>query len=173
MHMILRTLWAFICKRFLTPMSFDGESVITMRVLPTDLDVLWHVNNGVYFSYMDFGRWDLIFRNGLFDLLRKNDMYAVVSGESMRFKRSLKLWDKFTLKTKVMGRDDKYFFINQYFYSQKGDLMATGLVKIRYLHRKHGVVSPEKILELAGSNLPIMSKELSDQAFDFEQSFLK
>lgn len=173
MHMILRTLWAFFCKRFLTPIPFDAQSSVTMRVLPTDLDLLWHVNNGVYFSYMDFGRWDLIFRNGMFDVARKNDIFSVVASESMRFRKSLHLWDKFTLKTKVIGRDDKYFFINQHFYSQKGELMAVGFVKIRFVHKKDGVISPQRVLDLCHADLALVSKELSDEAFRFEQNFLK
>lgn len=173
MHMILRTLWAFFCKRFLTSIAFDAESTVTMRVLPTDLDLLWHVNNGVYFSYMDFGRWDLIFRNGLFDIARKNKIFSVVASESMRFRRSMQLWDKFTLKTKVIGRDDKYFFINQYFYSPKNDLMAVGFVKIRFVHQQDGVISPQRILDLCHADLPFVSKDLSEEAFRFEQTFLK
>lgn len=173
MHMIFRTLWIFFRKRFLAPMPFDAESSITMRVLPTDLDLLWHVNNGVYFSYMDFGRWDLIFRNGLFDIARKNNIFSVVSSESMRFKKSLRLWEKFTLKTKVIGRDDKYFFINQFFYSKTNELMAVGFIKIRFIHKTQGVVSPQQLLDLCNADLEIISKELSDQAYQFEQAFMK
>lgn len=173
MHMILRTLWAFFCKPFLKKKGFNEESVITMRVLPTDLDLLWHVNNGVYFSYMDFGRWDLIFRNGLFDIARKNNIFSVVASESMRFRKSLRLWDRFTLKTKVIGRDDKYFFINQYFYSNKEELMAVGFVKIRFIHKKEGVIPPQRILDICNSYLEFVGKEMSDEAYKFEQLFLK
>ena len=33
---------------------------IRLRVLPTDLDVLGHMNNGVYLSIFDLGRFDLL-----------------------------------------------------------------------------------------------------------------
>ena len=33
-----------------------------MRVLPNDLDLLWHMNNGRYLSLMDQGRVDLMVR---------------------------------------------------------------------------------------------------------------
>ena len=35
-----------------------------MRVWPTDLDVLMHMNNGRYLSLMDLGRVDLLVRSG-------------------------------------------------------------------------------------------------------------
>ena len=67
MHMILRTLLIFLTKRFAKKASVSEMTEYSMRVLPTDLDLLMHVNNGVYFSLMDFGRWDMIFRNGVYD----------------------------------------------------------------------------------------------------------
>jgi acyl-CoA thioesterase FadM len=115
MHMLLRTLLVFLSKSRLKKVSAFEETEITMRVLPVDLDLLMHVNNGVYFSFMDFGRWDMIFRNGSYDLAQKNGWYSVVAGETIKFKRSLKLWDKFTLKTRIIGQDEKYFFIEQIF----------------------------------------------------------
>jgi len=122
---------------------------------------------------MDFGRWDLIFRNGLFDIARKNKIYSVVASESMKFKKSLELWDKFTLKTKVIGKDERYFFINQYFYSKNNELMAIGFVKIRFIQSKKGPISPDEVLKLCDGKLPEISKDLSTQSYEFEQSFLK
>ncbi len=42
---------------------------MTFRVLPTDLDVLGHMNNGVYLSIMDLGRMDLLQRSGIWSRL--------------------------------------------------------------------------------------------------------
>jgi acyl-CoA thioesterase FadM len=109
MHMLLRTILIFLRKNRLAKASFGDRTVISMRVLPTDLDVLWHVNNGVYFSFMDFGRWDAIFRNGAYDEARARGWYSVVAGETIKFKRSLKLWDRFELETAIRGHDERYF----------------------------------------------------------------
>lgn len=146
MHMILRTLWVFLFRGGLAKASAFEETEISMRVLPVDLDLLMHVNNGVYFSYMDFGRWDMIFRNGSYDAAKKNGWYSVVAGETIKFKRSLKLWDKFTLKTRIIGHDDKYFFIEQRFL-MKDQEMAKGLVKVRFLKRAGGTVSVAEVLK--------------------------
>jgi len=143
--MILRTLWVFLRKNSKEKVSFLDETEYTMRVLPTDLDVLMHVNNGVYFSFMDFGRWDMIFRNGAYDLAKKNKWYTVVAGETIKFKRSLKLWDKFTLKTKMIGHDEKYFFVEQTFL-HKNQEMARALVKIRFLKRQGGTLGVQEVL---------------------------
>ncbi len=168
--MLLRTLWVFFTKKALTKVSAFDETEITMRVLPVDLDLLMHVNNGVYFSFMDFGRWDMIFRNGSYDLAQKNGWYSVVAGETIKFKRSLKLWDKFTLKTRIIGHDEKYFFIEQIF-TLKNQEMARGLVKVRFLKKAGGTVGTPDVIR--GLNLEEKrAEELSHDWSQLEAKYL-
>lgn len=172
MHMIFRTILIFLKKRFLKAASFSDKTVINMRVLPTDLDFLWHVNNGVYFSFMDFGRWDMIFRNGVFDKATSKGWYSVVAGETIKFKRSLELWDKFQLETQIIGHDEKYFFIQQKFL-KKDQLMATGLVKVRFLKRKGGTVDTKEVLDLfKDQDLQNNAANLSNEWFELESKYL-
>ncbi|MBN9173553.1 MAG: 4-hydroxybenzoyl-CoA thioesterase, partial [Microbacterium sp.] len=35
---------------------------IRLTTLPTDIDILMHMNNGRYLSLFDLGRWDLLVR---------------------------------------------------------------------------------------------------------------
>ncbi len=170
MHMILRTLWVFFWRKSLEKVNAFQETEINMRVLPVDLDLLMHVNNGVYFSFMDFGRWDMIFRNGSYDLAKDNGWYSVVAGETIRFKRSLQLWDKFTLKTKIIGHDDKYFFIEQTFLLKDKE-MARGMVKIRFLKKSGGTVDVSEVL--TGLNLTEKKvPELSQDWASLEKKYL-
>jgi YbgC/YbaW family acyl-CoA thioester hydrolase len=162
--MILRTLLAFLCRKGLREASAFEETEITMRVLPVDLDLLMHVNNGVYFSYMDFGRWDMIFRNGSYDLAKKNNWYSVVAAETIKFKKSLKLWDKFTLKTRIIGHDEKYFFIEQVFFLNNQE-MAKGLVKIRFLKRAGGTVGTSEVIKA----LNLKEKSAQELSTDWSQ----
>lgn len=172
MHMIFRTILIFLKKRFLPKAHFSDKTIVNMRVLPTDLDFLWHVNNGVYFSFMDFGRWDMIFRNGVFDAATKNGWYSVVAGETIKFKKSLELWDKFQIETEIIGYDDKYFFIQQKFMRNK-DLMATGLVKVRFLKRKGGTVSTQEVRDLfKEQEIKNNATDLSTEWFGLENKYL-
>ena len=146
MHMIWRTLWIFFIKRFFKKTSLNDVTEYSMRVLPTDLDLLFHVNNGIYFSLMDFGRWNMVFRNGVFDACSRRGWYGVVAGECITFRKSLKLWDKFTLQTRIVGHDEKNIFIQQKFIC-RGDLMATGLVRVRLLRKEGGSVTTQEIFK--------------------------
>jgi YbgC/YbaW family acyl-CoA thioester hydrolase len=171
MHMILRHILWFFKKFTDSKIELKEASSIQMRVLPTDLDFLWHVNNGVYFSFMDFGRMNMIFRNGIFDLAQKNGWYGVVASETMKFKRSLQLWDKFTLQTQMTGYDDKYFYITQKFIL-KDTVVAQGLVKIRFLSKKGGGVSTQEIIKATGESLENHSPELGDAWSKIESQYL-
>ena len=142
-----------------------------MRVLPTDLDLLMHVNNGIYFSLMDFGRWDMVFRNGVYDACYKKGWYAVVAGETIKFKKSLQLWDKFTLQTQVVGHDEKNFFVQQKFIC-RGELMATGLVKVRFLKKKGGSVTPEEIFAQINETPQNKATDLSGEWLALESKYM-
>jgi acyl-CoA thioesterase FadM len=171
MHMLFRFIILFLKKRWLPKSEFDETTEISMRVLPTDLDFLWHVNNGVYFSFMDFGRMDMIYRNGVFQLSQREGWYGVVAGETIKFKRSLKLFDKFTIQTKVLGHDERYFFISQKFMCQ-GQLMASGLVKIRFLSKKGGSVPIAEILSHFKSTPSVEAADLGQEWYGMESKYL-
>ena len=169
--MIWRTLTIFFMKRFLKKSQIGEVTEYSMRVFPTDLDLLMHVNNGIYFSLMDFGRWDMVFRSGVYDACGKKGWYAVVAGETIKFKKSLKLWDKFTLQTQVVGHDEKNFFIRQKFM-KKGELMATGLVKVRFLKKKGGTVNPEEIYTELGLPQDKKALDLSLEWLALESKYM-
>ncbi len=171
MHMVLRTLLLFLYRFKLKPCDVHDETEITMRVLPTDLDLLWHVNNGVYLSYMDFGRWDMVFRNGIYDLCKKNNWYPVVSSEAIKFKKSLLLWQKFTIKTKVIGYDEKNIFIQQKFY-RKQDWIATGIVKAVFLKKAGGRVTPQELLTDLNSKNPYSDLKIHKDWAELENNYL-
>lgn len=143
-------LWRFVLtflrgrRRERVPLGETTE--VIMRVMPMDIDFLMHVNNGMYLSYLDHGRMDMIFRNGMYELCRKKGWYGVVAGESIKFKKSLKLFDKFTIRTISKGHDDKYFFV-QHKIICKGEVMATAIVKIRFLKRSGGTVPTQEIID--------------------------
>ncbi len=172
MHMIWRTLWIFFQKRFLKKSGVNDVTEYTMRVLPTDLDLLFHVNNGIYFSLMDFGRWNMVFTNGVYDACAKRGWYAVVAGETIKFKKSLKLWDKFTLQSQMVGHDDKNIFIQQKFIC-RGQLMATGLVRVRVLSKKGGTIPTQELFKEINVTFDNDStKDLSGEWHALESKYL-
>lgn len=149
MNLLLRLVYLAIFGRFRSAVSVLGPCRTPFRVLPTDLDVLRHVNNGVYFSLMDLARVDLMRRAGLFGKLAKRGWYPVVMAETMQFRRSLKLFQRFVIVTRVLTWDEKGILVEQRF-ERRGETVARALLRSRFLSRAGGSVPTADILALAG-----------------------
>ncbi len=64
MRLRLRLLWLILASLWRAPLSVYDESVLTLRVLPNDID-LFKITDDRYFALMDLGRMDLAVRGGL------------------------------------------------------------------------------------------------------------
>ena len=151
-HLIFRTLMLFWSARRRPALGMRDVGRMTLRVLPTDLDVLGHMNNGVYLSIMDLGRMDLMIREGFWAKLRAQKMYPVMVSETITFRRSLNPWEKFVLETRVIGVDDKAVYVEQRFVID-GEIAAQAMTRARFLQAGAGTVSIERLSELAGADL--------------------
>jgi len=138
-----------------------------LRVLPNDLDALLHVNNGVFLTLMDLGRVDLLLRSDAHHAIRKKGWYPVLAAGTIRIKRSLKLFQKFTIRTSVIGWDERSVYLEQQFIS-KGKLVAKAVVDARFLSKKGGGVTPTELL--AFLDLDQSSPELPDWVATWIQS---
>lgn len=122
-------------------------------VWPPDLDVLLHVNNGVYLSMLDVARVDLLLRSAAASKLRARGFYPVVAAETIRFRRSLTLFQRFEVETRIIGWDEKAFII-QHRFLRREELVAEAFVRSRFLRRKGGTVSSAEVLEVVGKTGP-------------------
>jgi acyl-CoA thioesterase FadM len=148
MNMFLRTVLVRLRARFRPPVGIHDVARLTMRVLPADLDVLRHVNNGVYFSLMDLGRLDLLVRSGVWDTFQRLGYYPVVAAETVTFRRSLQLWQEYELQTRIVGYDDRAVFIEHRFVVD-GEVYATAHIRGRFLKRTGGTVTTAELAAAA------------------------
>ena len=144
-----------------------GPAETTIRVYPNDLDIFMHVNNGVYLTYADLGRTDLMLRSNVFSLIRKEGWYPVVAAETIQFKKSLKLGQKFTITTCVLGWDEKSVYLEQR-YTRGSDWIATALIDARFLSKKGGKVTPKQLYDLVGFDQP--APELPEHVIRWKES---
>lgn len=148
MNLILRLLALSFLSRRRSETSPLGPCRTPFRVWPTDLDVLRHVNNGVYLSLMDLARVDLLSRAGYSSAIRARGWYPVVAAETISFRRSLTVLQRFEIVTDVIGWDDKAFYLTQNF-ERGGVVVASAVVKARFLARGGERVSPQSIMDLS------------------------
>jgi acyl-CoA thioesterase FadM len=131
--------------------SLWGEGRTTFRVLPTDLDPLLHMNNARYLALLDLGRTDLLFRSGFWAEVSRRGWYPVVTAQTISYKRSLTLWQRFELVTRVLGFDERHVYMEQEFH-RGGKVIARAVVQARFLRKAGGTVEPPELLEAAGGD---------------------
>ena len=103
MNLWLRLIWLLITSRFRPRLTSPLDvSVLPKIVLPNDLDVNMHMNNGRYLTLMDHGRMDIFLRTGLYAATRGAGWIPVLSAATVRFRRELRLWQKFRLETRIL-----------------------------------------------------------------------
>ncbi|WP_082813042.1 acyl-CoA thioesterase [Cellulomonas timonensis] len=139
------------------PSGFD-EYRTPMRVMPNDLDLLRHMNNGVFFTLLDIGRVDLLVRSGAQRAVSQEGWYPVVVGESMRFRRSLVLWERFEIVTRVLGWDERVVYLEQRFERRArgggSEVVAEAWIVARFLRRAGGPVPSTDVAAAFGLDGP-------------------
>lgn len=129
-----------------------GESVVSFRVMPGDLDQNRHLNNGRYLTMMDLGRFDLIARSGLTRELVKRRWYPVVRAATIRFRRPLDAFQRYDLRTRILAWDDEGFYVEQRF-ERAGSVLAIAVIKGIFLGPA-GKVAPAELAELVAPGMP-------------------
>lgn len=145
MNLYLRLIYLLLKsygKKRLEPLD---TSIINMRVLPNDLDLNLHMNNGRYLTIMDLGRMDLLKRTGTLQLAVKNKWMPIVGTASIEFYRPMKLWQNYQLHSRISHWDEKWFYLEQIFYSRE-KLIASAFIK-GLLRGKSGNIVPQEIME--------------------------
>lgn len=123
-------------------------SVVRLRVYPNDLDIYGHVNNGRYLTLMDLGRFDLILRSGMRKMIRQKKWNPLVATVSIRYKKSLKAFQSFTLHTRIVAWDERWFFLEQKFIRDH-QVYAHAWVRGLF-YGVHGRVPTRLVLEALG-----------------------
>ncbi|MEO6827463.1 MAG: acyl-CoA thioesterase [Microbacteriaceae bacterium] len=148
-HMIFRTMLHALASRFSQRLGHYDVARTRFRVMPSDLDIFKHMNNGVYFSIADIGRFDLLTRNGVWAIFKQRGWYPVVASETMSFRKSLELWQRFTVESRLLGFDDKAVYVEQRFVVD-GEIYTQAFIRGRFLRRSGGVVPISELLDAVG-----------------------
>ena len=153
--MIFRTLIHLLTSRRGPRIGIHDVGRLRLRVVPTDLDILGHMNNGVYLSLMDLGRMDLMIRSGTWSKLRARGFYPVMVNETITFRKSLQPWQLFDIESRVIGYDDKAVYMQQRFV-RDGEIYADAMTRARFL-KKSGTVSMAELSEVTGVDVTALA----------------
>lgn len=142
MHLFFRTLWVLFASRRRPPLRIWDEASLPLRVWLTDIDIAMHVNNGMYLSLMDLGRFDLMIRSGVWKMMRRKGWSPVVNAETITFRKSLQLGQRYTIETRIMGFDERAIYFEQRMVSD-GEIYARAYIATRLLSAQGPVANAE------------------------------
>jgi len=117
---------------------------VCLRVWPNDLDLNIHLNNGRYLAFADIGRIDWFVRTGVLKVARQQKSFPVIGDAIAKFRQDLKLFQSFEIRTRLIGWDAKWGFIEHRFLRNN---RVVGVVAIRGVFKgPSGPVDPAVIL---------------------------
>lgn len=130
-------------------LAATGPSVTRMRVHPGDLDFYGHVNNGTYLQMMDVARSNYLADIGALTAMRERGWAPVVAASTMTYRRSLTLGQRFEIRTRLLGWDERVVYLEQAFF--RGDEHCTrGIVAGRFLHRDGTRIPAPEVIQFLG-----------------------
>jgi acyl-CoA thioesterase FadM len=131
--------------RPLAPLGVLGEDRLRLRVWPNDIDLNLHMNNARYLSMMDYARTHLLARTRLLEHIIRSRWMPLVGAVWITYRRSLPLFSVFSLNSRLVCWDKRWFYIEQTFTGHDG-LAAVGWVK-GILRDRRDSVEPQTVIE--------------------------
>ena len=147
MLLFVRFIITILKARFRSRIAPLEESVVHFTVLPHDCDLNMHLNAGRTICFMDVARIELLARMRVLRPAIRRGWRPLVGGNVVRYRRSVLPFERFAVRSRVLGWDDKWFYIEHLIERKDGSLAAVGTV--RTLLRSGGRnVEPRELMEL-------------------------
>lgn len=121
-------------------------------VWPWDLDIFLELNNGRALTLYDLGRLGMGARVGLITALKAQRWGLTMAGSSVRYRRRLRMFERFETRSRAVCWDDKFVYIEQSMWKSNGECASHVLYRSAVTD-KNGIVSPDRVLSAMGENV--------------------
>lgn len=118
------------------------------RCWPWDLDPWIELNNGRTLTLYDLGRIPMGIRSGLTSMLRAKGWGITVAGNSTRYRKRIKAFQRFEMRSRCIGWDARFFYIEQAMWL--GQDCANHILIRSAITSAQGIVPPARVLEAMG-----------------------
>lgn len=115
---------------------------------PWDIDPWLELNNGRTLTLYDLGRIVLFRRLGVVDAMRKHLWAGTVAGASIRYRRRVRAFDRYELKSRIIGWDDRFLYAEQSMW-RKGECTSHGLLRMA-ITAGSGIIPTEQVARALG-----------------------
>lgn len=120
------------------------------RCWPWDLDPWLELNNGRTLTLYDLGRLPLAKRTGLIATLRANGWSITVAGNSTRYRRRIRMFERFELRSRCIGWDARFIYLEHAMWL--GEVCANHILIRSAFTSGEGIVPPARVLAAMGQD---------------------
>ncbi len=149
MNLYLRLIWTTIRSFLIPKITYSDELIVKLRILPNDLDIDRHLNNGRYLTLLDLGSFEFFIRSGVLVSAIRCGFKPMVGGVLITYRKGLSLFEKCTLTIQLKAWDDHWSYFKFTFQKSDGQIAAAGYLKGAFVS-KRGIVPNKKVDELFG-----------------------
>ena len=128
MNLYLRLIWTLL-RAWRAPRLAPGDTLSRqLRVLPNDLDLNGHMNNGRYLTIIDLMLIEYFVRSGFASEMFKRGWRPMAGGSFISYRRGLKPFQVYTLRFRLDATDAHWNYMR--FEFMAGDkVCAAGYMK--------------------------------------------
>ncbi|MGR3761026.1 acyl-CoA thioesterase [Roseobacteraceae bacterium NS-SX3] len=131
------------------PLELTGTHVSRHICWPWDLDIWLELNNGRAMTLYDLGRTMLAQRAGLIGALRKRRWGMTVAGTTVRFRRRIRGFERFEMKSRAVCWDEKFIYLEQSMWKANGECASHVMLRTAVTDA-NGIVPPAEVLAAIG-----------------------
>lgn len=149
MYPFLRMSWQMSCARRAPRLGLWDTHESTHLCWPWDLDLWAELNNGRTLTLFDLGRLPMAQRTGMIDLMKERKWGMAVAGASVRYRRRVHAFYRLTQRSRCLGFDDKFLYLEQAMWRSDGACANHGLIRMAVTGTS-GIVAPAQVAEDLG-----------------------
>ncbi|MCM5682265.1 thioesterase family protein [Schlegelella sp. S2-27] len=129
MNLYLRLLWTLLRSLRLPAITVGETLERTLRVLPNDLDINGHMNNGRYMTVVDLMLIEYFVRSGFARAMLRQGWRPMAGGSFITYRKGLKPLQRYRLRFRQEGADTHWNYMRFEFLREDGTLCAAGYMK--------------------------------------------
>jgi acyl-CoA thioesterase FadM len=157
MNLYLRLIWTLFRSKQLSRLAVGETLTRVLRVMPNDIDINGHMNNGRYLTVIDLMLVEYFVRTGFASVMLKRGWRPMSGGSFVTYRRGLKPLQTYTLRFRLDACDEHWNYMRFEFVS--GDrVCAAGYMKGAAVGRNGLVANSESYAALGqplyGAPLP-------------------
>jgi acyl-CoA thioesterase FadM len=129
MNLYLRLIWALF-RAWRMPSIMPGDTIRrTLRVLPGDIDINGHMNNGRYLTVVDLMLTEYFVRSGFAQAMFKAGWRPMSGGSMISYRKGLQPFQKYSLSFTLDAADEVWNYMRYEFRRLDGTVCAIGYMK--------------------------------------------